>query len=207
MLITALKPLSQNRYTVTLEDGREFKSNLNVITDYRLFAGKDINEAEAEEISSASVYALCYERAVYMLGMRAMSRQELVRKLIQKGESPDAAEHAAAKAEEHGFINDVEYASMLVRRYAGKGYGTGRIRQEMKQRGVSRELWDGAFAEMPEQDDKIDKYVKSRLTDPSDRKQVKKVCDGLARKGYSWSEIKDALERFKADTDDIYEET
>ena len=75
--------------------------------------------------------------------------------------------------------------SMVVRHYAAKGYGAGRIRNELFRRGVPKELWDDALSEMPVQDDAIDKFVRSRLTDPSDRAQIKKVTDGLVRRGYS----------------------
>ena len=55
---------------------------------------------------------------------------------------------------------------------------------------------------MPKQDEKIDKFVRARLTDPTDKNQIKKIADGLARRGYSWREIKAALERFKAALED-----
>jgi SOS response regulatory protein OraA/RecX len=48
----------------------------------------------------------------------------------------------------------------------------------------------------------MDKFIRSRLTDPADRAQVKKVADGLMRRGYSWGEIKAALERFKAEIEE-----
>ena len=43
----------------------------------------------------------------------------------------------------------------------------------------------------------MDSFIRSRLSDPSDPKQVKRVTDGLFRRGYSWSDIKNALERFR----------
>jgi SOS response regulatory protein OraA/RecX len=55
---------------------------------------------------------------------------------------------------------------------------------------------------MPAQDDKMDKFIRSRLTDPSDSAQIKKVTEGLVRRGYSWGDIKEALERFKAEAED-----
>ena len=33
---------------------------------------------------------------------------------------------------------------------------------------------------------KIDKFISSRLTDPEDRDQVRKVSAALFRRGYSW---------------------
>ena len=98
-----------------------------------------------------------------------------------------------------GFLNDERYAGMVVRHYAGKGYGAGRIRQELQRRGISRELWEDALQEMPEQDDRIDSFLASRLKDSGDRTQVQKVSAALLRRGYSWEEIRAALARFRAD--------
>ena len=89
---------------------------------------------------------------------------------------------------------------MVVRHYAGKGYGAGRIRQELQRRGVPRELWDEALTELTESDDKLDRFIASRLKDPSDRAQVQKVSAALYRRGFSWEEIRAALARFRVDT-------
>lgn len=52
---------------------------------------------------------------------------------------------------------------------------------------------------MPDQEDKIDSFIRRRLTDPGDRKEIKKISDALFRKGYSWSEIRAAFERVGED--------
>ena len=52
---------------------------------------------------------------------------------------------------------------------------------------------------MPEQEDRIDSFLASRLKDPEDRAQVQKVSAALLRRGYSWEEIRAALARFRAD--------
>ena len=49
---------------------------------------------------------------------------------------------------------------------------------------------------MPEQDAYLEWFIRTRLTDPGDRAQVKKVSDALFRRGYSWDQIKHALNEF-----------
>ena len=46
MTITALRRTSVDRITVALEDGGEIKSSLGVVTDWRLFSGKTLDEEE-----------------------------------------------------------------------------------------------------------------------------------------------------------------
>ena len=201
MTVTALRQTSPERCTVVL-DGTEIKTTLGVVTELRLFVGRELDEAELERLQNASSLSLCRQRALEMVGRRAMSRKELVTKLTEKGESSENAETCADWMVDAGFIDDGVYAGMVVRHYAAKGYGEGRIRSELIRRGVSRELWDEAMREMPEQSDKLQRFIRSRLTDPEDRQQIKKVCDGLLRRGYSYDEIKHALEEFKADIEE-----
>ena len=46
MLITALRRTASDRFTVVLADGSEIESSLGVVTDLRLFTGKDLEEEE-----------------------------------------------------------------------------------------------------------------------------------------------------------------
>lgn len=202
MLLSALKQTSPGRITVVFEDGTEIRSSLAVVTDLRLFAGKDLEERELRELRELSHRSLAREKAMEYLSHRPMSCKELKDKLLQKGEDEAVADFCVQWLAEQGFLDDERYAGMVVRHYAGKGYGAGRIRQELQRRGVTRELWEEALKELPEQEDKIDKFLVSRLNDPGDRAQVQKVSAALLRRGYSWEEIRAALARFRADWED-----
>jgi len=139
------------------------------------------------------------DRAFRILELRDHSAAELKEKLIRKGEDPAAAEECAAWLEELGIIDDGRYAGAVVRRYSAKGYGAGRIRMELAKRGVSRELWDDALEEMPEEKDALDKMVRTKLETMPDRNELKKFTDKLLRRGFSWEEIKEALDRNRAE--------
>ena len=199
VLISALHQTSPERVTVALDDDSEIKATLGVVAELRLYAGRRLTEAELQTLRASAALALCKNRGLELLSYRPMSAKELRDKLTEKGEEPAAAEAAVTWLCEHSFLDDARYAGMVVRHYAGKGYGAGRIRQELQRRGVPRELWDEALTELPESDDKLDRFIVSRLKDPSDRAQVQKVSAALYRRGFSWEEIRAALARFRAD--------
>lgn len=205
MLISDIRQTSPGRLTVRLEDGAEIKTTLGVVTDLRLYSGRELDASAVEELKTASVRALARERAIEMLSRRAMSRAEMRRKLIEKGEDEDTAEHVTAWLCDYALIDDESYAAVVARHYAAKGYGAGRVRAELSRRGIERELWDGAIGAMPENEDKIDKFIASRLHDPEDRDEVRKLSNALYRRGYSWDEIRRALERHRAEAE-IYED-
>ena len=50
--------------------------------------------------------------------------------------------------------------------------------------------------------DRIDKFIAARLKDPEDRDQVRKVSAALARRGFGWDEIREALASFRAELDE-----
>ena len=87
---------------------------------------------------------------------------------------------------------------MCVRHYAAKGFGPGRIRNELYRRGVPRALWDEALEELPEQDDEIDRLLRKKLRgDVNDRDAVKKATDFLYRRGFKYDDIREAVERLR----------
>ena len=202
MLVSSLHQTSPGRFLVTLEDGTEIRSTLAVVTDQRIYTGRELDEEALAAFRAASSLEHTKNRAAELLSLRPMSCKELYDKLVQKGEPEQNAAAAVAWLLENRFLDDRSYAGMVVRHYAAKGYGPGRIRQELQRRGIDRELWAEALGEMPEADDKLDKFIAARLKDPSDRDQVRKVSAALFRRGFGWDEIKSALRRFEADMED-----
>lgn len=203
MIIIAIRQTSPGRMTVELDDGRDIKSTLGVVTDMRLFSGRELNDDEVEELQTASKRAITRDRAIEMLSRRAYSHAEIQKKLIDKGEDEDTASYCADWLVERGLIDDESYAEAVARHYAAKGYGAGRVRAELNRRGISRELWDSAVDAMPEDTTKIDKFIASRLKDTNDRDEIRRVSQALMRRGYSWDDIRDALERRRTE---IYED-
>ena len=195
--IRALRQTSPERVSIELSSGEEIKATLSIAAEQRLFAGKTLEDAELEALRSSAALSLCKTRAVELLSYRPMSAKELRDKLTQKGENPEAAAAAVDWLCEKGLLDDSRYAGMVVRHYAAKGYGPGRVRQELQRRGVPRELWEEALRELPEPEDKLDAFLASRLKDPGDRAQVQKVSAALIRRGFSWEEIRAALARYR----------
>ncbi len=140
-------------------------------------------------------------RAMRMLERRDYARGELIDKLVQKGEVREDAEAVADRLCELRLIDDARYARMVVRHYNMKGYGAARIKDELRRRYVDRELWDEAMTELCEEESRIDAVLRSKLRDGDieDRDVLRRATDALRRRGYSWSEIKEATEKLKAE--------
>ena len=149
MLITAIKQTSPGRLTITLEDEREIKTTLGVVTDLRLFSGRELDEGGLQEFECESRRALTREKALEYLSRRAMSRKELEKKLTDKGYDEEDAACCAAWLSERGLIDDASYAAAVARHYSAKGYGPGRIRSELSRRGIAFDVCLGAAEAIP----------------------------------------------------------
>ena len=140
------------------------------------------------------------EKAVSLLNYRAHSRKELADKLKQKTGCGEAElNNVLDRLEELGFLNDRTYAASVVRSCSRKGYGAQRARSELSRRGIPKELWEEAMAEMPETDAALERLIRSKLRDPSDRDEVRKVTAAMVRRGFSWDEIRRAIENVQCE--------
>ena len=195
--ISELKDLGRERFLAVLSDGRETRVSTAMIADLALYSGRELAEEEQEMLFSASALLECKERALRIIGARPMSCKELHKKLLEKGESEEAAESCIEWLLERRYLDDGQYAAMLVRHYNAKGYGIARVKQELYRRGIAKSLWDEALEDMPEMDDKVFELLCRKLkTDAPDRAEMKRATDSLFRRGYSWDEIKTAVNRF-----------
>lgn len=141
------------------------------------------------------------QRALKILERRDVSRKMLLDKLTEKGISNTDAEEVADWLCGLGVVNDERYAGLVVRHYAAKGYGRRRIRDELYRRGIDREFWDGALAELPETDDAVDRLLSARLRGAVSPEALQRAQSYLLRRGYSWDEVCAATERYLSGKD------
>ncbi len=195
--LTDLKQTGPERFLARFDNGEELRTTLAVVTELSLYSGRTLTEDELSAVRDASARSRCRQRALRIIGARAMSVKELTDRLKEKGESPENAEDAAQWLLDMCLLDDAQYAAMCVRHYAAKGYGPGKIRNELYRRGIARELWDEALEELPEQDDRIDALLRRKLkSDTPDRAELRKAADYLYRRGFGRDEIHAALARY-----------
>lgn len=140
------------------------------------------------------------KKALALLDRRDYGSEELCAKLIEKGAEPDKARAAVRYMIRVGFIDDERYAAMVARHYAAKGYGAGRVREELRRRKLDRELWDAALAELPEPDETVDALLRAKLRGKAaDRDTVRKAGAALVRRGFTWEAVRAAADRYLAE--------
>ena len=201
MVIRELKPSKrvQGRWLVVLEDGSILRVGEKEVIDFALYAGKELTEDEAQVIVEAARRTGLKEKTINLLARKPMSRRELERKLGEWEAGEEETVAICDRMEELGFLNDGEYAARLVRHYSAKGYGERKLRDELYRRGIPREFWEDALARAEDSAGAIDAFIEKKLAGKTvDQKELKKVSDALVRRGFSWSDISNALGRYGA---------
>lgn len=203
IILTELKQTGPENFLARFDTGEELKTTLNVVTDQALFAGKKLDDEQMDTLRDASSLSRCKQRALRIIGARAMSVKELTDRLKEKGERPEDAEEVAQWLLEMHLLDDQQYAEMCVRHYAAKGYGPGRIRSELYRRGIPKDLWEDALDSLPEQDDQIDRLLRRKLRGEfPDKNELRKASDFLYRRGFQWEEIRAAIQRYQEEMED-----
>ena len=186
----------KGRVLVFLEDGACLKITEQELLDFGLRAGDRLDEAALGRLKEAAGISDTKAAAADLIGRRAMSRRDLEKKLREKGASEAEARYAAEWMEAIGAIDDAEYAALLARHCTDLGYGPARIRERLREKGVPRELWDDALEALPPAEERIDRFLESKLRGRlPDEKEKQRLCGALLRRGFSWGEVRAAWSR------------
>ena len=188
---------AKDRFLVDFDSGENLTVTVAQVADFGLRPGRAFDEAEFGLLTDSASLTAAKQKALEALARRPLSRREVTDRLDRKGVREDVAEEAADWLERMGYVDDAEYAGQIARHYAAKGYGPGRVREELAKRGVPRDHWDAALEQMPDTGDAVDRFLRTKLRGDPDRKEKKRVADALLRRGFSWEEIRSAMERWE----------
>ena len=102
---------------------------------------------------------------------------------------------------ELNLLDDAKTAEQIVNKCIYKGYGRSRAKQALYEKRIPKEFWEDALADYPDQTDRILDFLRSRLDDSSDERDVRRAVDALLRRGHSYHEIRKAMEELRFDSD------
>ncbi len=187
-------------------DGSIMRLYRQTIEDFGLYAGLEMNEEQMILLRQAADAMSAKMRAVRIVSATSVSKSDLQRRLIQKGESPGYAEEAVAWMENLHLIDDEKTGEQIVRRCIGKGYGLSRAKQILYEKRIPKEYWESLLADYPDQTDAIVAFLQKHLCGGRDEKQLRRAMDALLRRGHSYSEIRRAMEQLGRNSEDFPED-
>ena len=208
MRIDSLKtsPDRAGRYWVTFSDGSKLGLYRQTVEDFGLYTGLEMSEDQFSALEKAAGQMSAKMRAVRIVSASSVSKKDLEHRLIQKGEDPDQAKEAVQWMEDLHLVDDRNTAEQVVHSCISKGYGLARAKQALYEKRIPKEYWDEALEDYPDQLEKIEAFLHSRLDADSDEKQIKRAIDALIRRGHSYGKIKQALNNLSFDSEDYIED-
>ncbi len=208
MRINSLKrsPDRAGRYWVTFEDGSKIGLYRQTVEDFGLYTGLELSDKQFASLKKAAGQMSAKMRAVRIVSASAVSRKDLEQRLVRKGEDPDQAREAVQWMEDLHLVNDRNTAEQVVHSCISRGYGLQRAKQALYEKRIPKEYWAEALADYPDQNGKIESFLRSRLDVGSDQKEIKKAIDALLRRGHSYGTIRTVLNNLSFDTEDYIED-
>ena len=192
----AAQPDRAGRYTVKFDDGTVMRLYRQTVEDFLLYSGKEMDDDEAQKLRIAAGKMSAKMRAVRIVSASSVSKSDLEHRLIQKGESKEDAKHAVEWMTDLELLDDEKTAQQIVQRCISKGYGRSRAKQALFEKRIPKDLWEAVLADYPEQTEKILGFLKTKLGDNWEEKDLRRATDSLLRRGHSYQEIRRALQEY-----------
>ncbi len=200
MRITAIEIQKNNQDRKSIFVDGEYRFSLTVEDFFKLGlkAGQEISEEELEHFVTVSSVSKCKNYVLKLLARKLYTEKELRNKMRDKGFLTEASDEVVSFLKEYGYINDRQFAKSYISdsiRLRKKGKRL--IRMELLQKGIEEELISELLDGL-ETDEALDSLIekKARSLDLSDKRNIKKIFDFCARRGYPYDEIRQAVNRF-----------
>lgn len=186
---------------LTGDGGQSEQRKLLLFTDEYLKSGlckgSVLDKAQFEEIERVSKTCLAIRKGADLLAYSPSSKVRLSQRLRQKGIDRESAESAVRALEETGLINEENDVERAVQACLKKLWGKKRIYRELCAKGYERDIVARALSELDGESmvrNCVALVNKKVGKIPDDARERKKIIASLCRFGYSFSEIKRALE-------------
>ena len=154
--------------------------------------------------NSRNAISKAQNTALALLARRRHSREEMWRKLADRGFEPEVVEKVLSECERLHYIDDETAADFFVAELVRKQYGLLRIKDAMKARGFDQELIDRMIEvhHLPEGEANLAvaatrKKKSTWLRETNERKRKEKMIRFLRSRGFRPSTISAVLEEIE----------
>ena len=176
------------------------------VEDFVLYSGKELSDEEMVSLQEAAGQMSAKMRAVRIVSASSVTKRDLEQRLVHKGEDPERAREAVRWMSDLDLLDDSRVAEQVVQRCISKGYGLARAKQALYEKRVPKQFWDAALADYPDQMEEIEEFLRARLGEEYDQRDVKRAIDALLRRGHNYSNIRKALNRLGSDQEEFPED-
>jgi len=204
MEIISLEKLKtkKNIFKLEFDNGESILLSADIIVKFGLNKGVEIADAVYKEVIKADKAFRVMFDALTLVGRRSYSAKSLQEKLLQKGYEPQNAKAAIERLKELEYINDEKYSKVYAKYLADRGKGEYAIRQELTEKGISKELIAAALSSLKQDSEPFEQIIKLikqkfKYFDAKDKGEVRRIANFFLRRGFSAEDISKAFRNYK----------
>lgn len=206
--------VEENRtHVIIYVDGSEFlrlkKKDFALMP---LAEGDEIDKEEYVDRLSMLQSKPAYEAALTLLTARDMTAQNLYQALVRRGIVAPVAQSTCQRLIENGLINDERYANRYVELRQNQPIGKYAMKQKLRAKGIDEQTAVDALENIDD-DSQLTaaKQLAAKLARKYEKetdsyKRKSKLSQAVARRGFSWDIVREAVEYALSGSDDDFED-
>ncbi len=207
MKIVKIKRGKKHSALLSLDSGETLEIDLSAIEESHIHEGDELSEEDTQKLKALSDYNRAKSRALWLLDYADQTETCLLDKLKRAGFDEKTAKKAINRLKSLDLINDDRFAERYALKCAQSGISKNQTYIKLISKKLDRETVKSAISKVEfDEEAAIEKLIEKKYhknLELNDRKETQKVIAALARKGFSFSDIKSALSKF---TDEMSQE-
>jgi regulatory protein len=201
MNITAIKQQERlkGRYSIYVDEKYAFSLSADALLAEKLHTGLEIDEQQLKTYKKLSADDKAYNLALAYIARRMRSEWELHDYFRRKGYEPELGGQILEKLRRLGFVDDAKFAEAWVRnRRLLKPVSVRRLKQELRQKRIADDIAEQVLAADETDDRAVLRELIARKRRQTKYQDDLKLMQYLARQGFGYQDIKNALEALEA---------
>ena len=186
------------KYNLYLDGAFAFSVFEETILQFNLCSQQVLEEKEAKAILEFDQKNRALNQAYKLLGIRPRSQQEM-QKRLEKNYSSEIVKELIAKLEEKKLLSDRDFTKFWLSASQYKLKSKKQIEYELYQKKVPETEIQQALTEITAEEEltkakKLVEKIQARYQDLSEFSRKQKLINYLARRGFNWEVIREAVD-------------
>ena len=183
---------------ICFDDIEDIFIDNDICVDFGICEGLNLTLEQIEEIKFESEYQRAKSRALWYLDRMDYTEKKLFEKLVMAGFDKKASAKVLSNLTEFGIVDDrrfaIRYAERLMESNISKRQALGKLYQKGVPYDLAKEVLEDQKVDASEQLAELisKKYANKLLAENG----TQKVFAALVRRGFSYSDVKSALNKF-----------
>ncbi len=192
---------NKDRVNIYLDDNFGFGIDINIMIKYSLAKNMELSDEFIEDILKAEEEINVYNYGLTVLSRSLKSEKQLRLKMLDKGYDLELIDRAVQKLKYLRYIDDEYYSEALINiRINGAKYGKRRIKQELYEKGIDKEISESKLNEISDEEETERAYelglkkLKS-IKEEDTLKKSNKLSNFLIYRGFDYDTVKKVVSK------------